>query len=438
MSHANAVDVLILSNGPGELSTWVRPVVAALQSQSSPELRIRISVVLSPCPHATGRELELAQAIPGVARVQSAEAFFPFLLWGKTAGGWNWSKHGVVLFLGGDQFFPVVIGKRLGYSVIIYAEWETRWHSWVDHFVVMNADLITKAPQTHRHKFTTVGDIMADSQIALNTQSIGLNLATGTELIGLLPGSKRAKLMQGVPLSIAIAQGIQKQRPSTEFIIPVAPTLDLETLAQYADPQHNPLVKKIQGEGAQLVMPTLPHELPYLETATGVKIFLWTKFPAYDVLAQCHLCLTTVGANTAELGALAIPMIVLLPTYQLDAMRAWDGIPGTLANLPLLGSGFARLINWLVLRQKRLFAWPNIWAQAEIVPELVGHLEPEAVASLALEWLTYPDKRLAIRSRLQSVRGKPGASKKIAAILLEQLQQTPPAQPNHQSGKNQS
>jgi len=31
---------------------------------------------------------------------------------------------------------------------------------------------------------------------------------------------------------------------------------------------------------------------------------------------------------------------------------------------------------------------------------------------------------------LQAVRGKPGASKKIAAILLAQLQQTPPG--NHQ------
>jgi lipid-A-disaccharide synthase len=38
------------------------------------------------------------------------------------------------------------------------------------------------------------------------------------------------------------------------------------------------------------------------------------------------LCLTTVGANTAELGSLAVPMIVLLPTQQLDAMRAWDGL----------------------------------------------------------------------------------------------------------------
>lgn len=424
MSKAGAVDLLILSNGPGEISTWVRPVVTALmQSHQSSQLGIRVSVVLSPCPHATGQEVEVAKAIPGVNRVQGSSAFFPFLLWGKTAENWNWSQQGVVLFLGGDQFFPVVIGKRLGYSVIIYAEWETRWHNWVDHFVVMNADLISKAPQPHYEKFTIVGDIMADSQIALNQKSVGLALDQGSELIGLLPGSKRAKLMQGVPLTIAIAQAVHYKRPQSQFIIPVAPTLDIETLAQYADPKFNPLVSKLGG-GAKLVLPSLPEELPYLETETGLKILLWKKFPAYDILAQCVLCLTTVGANTAELGALAVPMIVLLPTYQLDAMRAWDGLPGIFANLPLLGGGFARLINWLVLRKKRLFAWPNIWAKEEIVPELVGHLNPETVSEMVLDWLEHPDQRASIRSRLQAVRGEPGASKKIAAILLQQLQRT--------------
>jgi len=425
MSQTNAVDLLILSNGPGELSTWVRPVVAALlEANQSPQLGIRISVVLSPCPNATGQEVELAQAIPGVTRVQSAEAFFPFLLWGKTADNWNWRKRGVVLFLGGDQFFPVVIGKRLGYPVVIYAEWETRWHWWVDHFAVMNADLIHQAPKIHRHKFTIVGDIMADSQLALNTQPRGLTLETGSDLIGLLPGSKPAKLMQGVPLEIAIAQEISRQRPATQFVIPVAPTLSLESLAQYADPNYNPLITQLGGGSAQLVRPHLAEELPYLETNTGVKIRLWTKFPAYDVLSQCSLCLTSVGANTAELGALAIPMIVLLPTYQLDAMRAWDGLPGLLANAPMVGGQFAKLINWLVLRKKRLFAWPNIWAKEEIVPELVGRLEPTAVAQTALDWLDNPDQRLSVRSRLQAVRGKPGASKKIAAVLLQQLHQS--------------
>jgi lipid-A-disaccharide synthase len=94
-------DLLILSNGPGEISTWVRPVIAAVREQfgSLP----RISVVLSPCSHSTGQEAAIARNYVGVDRVQGAEHFFPFLLWGKTAENWSWFDQGVVLFLGGDQ-----------------------------------------------------------------------------------------------------------------------------------------------------------------------------------------------------------------------------------------------------------------------------------------------------------------------------------------------
>ena len=118
-------------------------------------------------------------------------------------------------------------------------------------------------------------------------------------------------------------------------------------------------------------------------------------------------------------------MIVLLPTQQLDAMRAWDGLPGLLARLPGVGSSFAKVINWLmlqlVLRQKRLFAWPNIWAKKEIVPELVGELQPQEVAQLVLDYLEHPEKLEDMRSRLRVVRGQPGAAQKLAQLVQEAL-----------------
>ncbi|MBE9130266.1 lipid-A-disaccharide synthase, partial [Coleofasciculus sp. LEGE 07081] len=123
-----AADILILSNGPGEVTTWVRPVVKALRQHLGDDSSIvRIAVILSPCPNATGTEVQIAQSYPEVDRVQGAEHFFPFLLWGKTAENWDWRDKGVVVFLGGDQFFPVVIGKRLGYRTVVYAEWDARW-----------------------------------------------------------------------------------------------------------------------------------------------------------------------------------------------------------------------------------------------------------------------------------------------------------------------
>ncbi|MEL4898360.1 lipid-A-disaccharide synthase [Crocosphaera sp. Alani8] len=412
----NPVDVVILSNGPGEITTWVRPVVKALRKQLGDDsTQIRISVMLSPCPHSTGQEASIARRYPEVNRVQSSESFFPFLLGGKTVDNWDWRPQGVVLFLGGDQFYALMIGKRLGYRTVIYAEWEARWYRWLDYFAVMNQRVVEAIPQSYRHKLGVVGDLMADfSPASLNF----VEMAT-KPVIGILPGSKAGKLTQGVPLCLAIAEWVYRQHPQTRFILPIAPTIDIETLARFADPEYNPFVMTMGGVKGDLRQEGKKY---YLETKTGLKVELIGQFPAHEYLKQCCLALTTVGANTAELGALGIPMIVLLPTQQLDAMRTWDGIPGILANLPLVGSQLAKVINARVVKTGRLFAWPNIWAKEEIVPELRGELEPEQVAQLVLDWLQNPLKLNQIHHRLLEVRGKPGAAQKIADIVRQQLQ----------------
>ncbi|MGJ5672410.1 MAG: lipid-A-disaccharide synthase [Nostochopsis sp.] len=432
-------DILILSNGPGEVTTWVRPVVKALRQKltderfSVPEALgdatrwckapalgrspFRISVVLSPCPNASGKEADIARSYPEVDRVQSAEHFWKFLLWGKTYENWDWTSQGVVVFLGGDQIFPVVIAKRLGYRSVVYAEWEARWHNLIDRFGVMKPEVAAKVSPKYAHKFTVVGDLMAE---AGSNSSFPENQGEITELIGILPGSKPAKLAQGVPLTLAIAEHVQAKRPQTKFFIPVAPTLDLQTLASFANPEKNPYTETFGGVSALLIN----SESPILQTSKGLTVELITHHPAYDILSQCQICLTTVGANTAELGSLAVPMIVLLPTQQLDAMRSWDGLPGILANLPGVGTSFAKLINWIFLQRKGLLAWPNIWAKSEVVPELVGKLQPQEVAQMVLDFLNHPEKLDKIRAKLQSTRGETGAADKLAQLVYEEMEVT--------------
>ena len=404
----------------------LKPVVRSLrQTLGDDRALVRISVVLSPCPNASGQEADIALSYSEVDRVQAASDFYPFLLWGKTRDRWDWHDRGVVLFLGGDQFFSVIFGKRLGYRTVTYAEWEARWHRWIDRFGVMRSQTVDRAPLKQAHKLTIVGDLMAE--VAHYRQPESADRQPLAELIGVLPGSKPAKLAQGVPFMLAIAERIWHDRPQARFVIPVAPTLDLPTLARFADPQQNPILPLVEGVSAHLVMPTSEAERPYLETQSGLRVELWQnqieRVPVYSLLSQCDLCLTTIGANTAELGALAVPMIVVVPTQQLDAMRAWDGIPGLLANLPGVGSSVAKLINWLYLQRLGLLAWPNKWANEEIVPELVGRLRPETVADLALDFLNHPEKLQQMRDRLRQVRGEPGAANKLAQIVKEELAQ---------------
>ncbi|MFM7448477.1 MAG: lipid-A-disaccharide synthase [Leptolyngbyaceae cyanobacterium] len=420
------VDILILSNGPGEITTWVKPVVQALRQQlGNDRSQVRISVILSPCPNASGHEADLARSYPQVDRVQAANHFFRFLVLGQTVEGWDWRPKGVVLFLGGDQFFAVLIGKRLGYRIVTYAEWEARWHRWVDRFGAMNAKIVEQSDPRYAHKFTVVGDLMAEASAWDQGQEKQNAIPKKkAPLIGILPGSKAAKLRLGLPFGLAIADCIQAQRPAVEFAIAVAPTLDIASLAGFADPLQNSMIEHLGWARGELIQPI--DSLPYLKTGAGVKVQLWTEFPAYEQLVQCDLCITTIGANTAELGALAVPMIVILPTQQLDVMRAWDGIPGILVNLPGVGTPLAQLINGLALRRLGLLAWPNIWAKREIVPEMVGPITPEEVANRVLQYLDQPELLTAMGDSLRQIRGQAGAAQKLAQIVVEEIRQQMP------------
>ena len=420
MSHAPQItdlftDILILSNGPGELTTWVYPFLKALDiSLRSPEgdlkFKTRISIALSPCQNASGQEAQLAQSFPNVERVLPQEHFFDFLLWGKTPQ-WQWSRQGIVIFFGGDQFFAVAIAKRLGYKTLIYAEWEARWYRWVDLFAVRNDAIASKIPEKFRSKATTVGDLMVDR---LGEDAI--EECSQKSRICFMPGSKGHKLRIGVPLVVAIADILKQKRPDLELVIALAPTTTPETLAQYA--QFSFPTTDSEGSTAVLANGSLL-------TTKGTIISIHRKFPAHDLLISSQLCITTVGANTAELASLNQPMIVLLPTNFADMKVGWDGLLGLLTITPIFGKVFSKLINSVLISQiqkkGQLLAWPNIWAGEEIVPELFGELTPTQVAIKILFYLDHPDELAKMRDRLKKVCGEAGAATKLAAIVVNSL-----------------
>lgn len=412
-----STDILILSNGPGELTTWVYPFLKALEisQRSQADLnslpKTRISIALSPCQNASGREAQLAASFPNVNRVLSEEQFFDFLLWGRTPN-WQWAKQGIVVFLGGDQFFAVAIAKRLGYKTLIYAEWEARWYRWADLFAVRNQAIADKIPTKFRHKATAIGDLMVD-RLGKDFQN---EVLANPNRICLMMGSKGVKLQIAVPLMLAVADILKQKRPELEFVTPLAPTTTPEILAQYAQSSF----PTPDSESSTAVLAD-----GNLLTGRGTVVKIYHEFPAYDLLRSSQICLTTVGANTAELASLHQPMMILLPTNFMDLKVAWDGLLGLLATTPLLDKVFSKLINYMLISQiqkkGQLLSWPNIWAGEAIVPELLGVLTPTQVADKILFYLDHPDELARMRDRLKQVSGQSGAATKLAEMVIKTL-----------------
>jgi hypothetical protein len=407
--------IVLVSNGPGELSTWVRPLAERLHTLQplrprSLEASASLQLVLVPCPNATGQEHEVAGSWGLFERVVPARRFWWLLLRPRRHG--LWPRQGVVVFLGGDQFWTVLLSARLRYRHVTYAEWVARWPRWNDRLALMGAAAASRLSPRWRGRAEVVGDLMADLPDQARQSE---PLAPGGAWVALLPGSKRAKLQVGVPFLLATADRLARLRSDVRFLLPVAPTTSPRELLAYGSPS-NPLAP-IHLSGEPQLETTVSGGL-LLRTPAGTPIHLETAHPAHGPLSQCALALTTVGANTAELGALGVPMIVLVPTQHLHLMQAWDGGLGILARLPLLRRLFGVALTAWRMRHRGFLAWPNISAGRLVVPERVGAITPEEIAAEAAGWLAQPGRLEGVRADLRALRGQPGAVDAVARMVL--------------------
>jgi lipid A disaccharide synthetase len=234
-----------------------------------------------------------------------------------------------------------------------------------------------------------------------------------------MPGSKRAKLQVGMPFLLETADRLAQLHPGCRFLLPVAPTTSVRELLAYAGPATNALAAFYAAGEPQLLQGA------ELCTPAGTRIQLVEQQPAHGVLSQCRLALTTVGANTAELGALGVPMIVLVPTQHLHVMQAWDGGLGILARLPVLRWLLGAALTAWRMRHHGFLAWPNISAGRAVVPERVGAITPAQIAEEAAGWLEQPERLEGMRDDLRSLRGQPGAVAALAGMVRELLAGTP-------------
>ena len=412
--------VVLVSNGPGELATWVRPIAERLhrsilmrpRAASSP---IDLRLVLVPCPNATGQEADAARRWIQFEQITPANQFWNLLFFPRRYG--PWPRQGVVVFLGGDQFWSVLLSGRLGYRHLTYAEWVARWPRWNDCIAAMSPIVRDQLPRRFRDRCTVVGDLMADLSCLARAEA---PLPQG-DWVALLPGSKRAKLCVGVPFLLEAADRLARLRPGCRFLLPVAPTTSVKELESFMS-SSNPIAATYRSAIAMVRPAELDQPWRRLITRAGTVIYLQEDHPAHGPLSQCDLALPTVGANTAELGALGLPMIVIVPTQHLAVMQAWDGWIGLLARLPGLRWCIGVLLSAWRLRRHGFLAWPNISAGRMVVPERVGSISPQDIAHEAAAWLESPERLRGLREDLRSRRGQPGA----VSALVQQVRRLLP------------
>ncbi len=414
-----SIAVVIVSNGPGELATWVSPVVDELNKINKSlcyeeKLDFTLRLVLVPCPNATGKEFIVANSWKKFELITKAKSFWKLLI--NPGSFASWPKKGIVIFLGGDQLWSILLAKRLGYVNITYAEWISRWPQWTNKIAAMNIKVKELIPKRYKYKCQIIGDLMAD--IKLNSEILLKNKEK--QYIALLPGSKSAKLSVGIPFFLEIADHIAEENQNINFIIPIAPTTDKSEYLFFQS-ERNPIAKYYSSK-IKVIEDIKDSYFDYvIETSKNTKIYLIKKHPCYEILKECDLAITTVGANTAELAAIALPMLVVLPTQHLNIMNAWDGIFGVIGKISFINRFITFIIRYFYFKKKKFFAWPNIKAKRMIVPERIGNISPRKIAKEVLHLIKNRNQLKSISDNLLKERGDKGAAKKLGSIIINSI-----------------
>jgi len=208
----------------------------------------------------------------------------------------------------------------------------------------MNVKVKELIPQRFQYKCKVIGDLMAD--INLNSEISLRNKEKN--YIALLPGSKKAKLSVGIPFFLEIADLISKKNKNINFIIPIAPTTDKNEYLFFQS-NRNPIAKYYSSK-INTIKNFKDSRFDYvIVTSKNTKIYLIKKHPCYEILKECDLAITTVGANTAELAAITLPMLVVLPTQHLNIMNAWDGIFGVIGKISFINRFLPFVIKYFYL-----------------------------------------------------------------------------------------
>jgi len=388
--------IYILSNSPGEVSGWVKPVAEAIRKE-----RVAASVVLVtlPCQYASGKEAEYGCSIEGVEEVID----FRRLL--RTASGAG--RKNLVLQLGGDPFFGALLSTKLKCGWMIYTS-RPKWGVRVSHYFIPDAaaEVRFKKHGISADRYTRVGNLIADSVPecgSMPEMKAKLGIPEREDVISFLPGSRPFEYKDGFAFFGMAAREILLRFRGCNIFMPVAPTVDERLLKEGLDRAN------VAWRGSGRVEEML------FEGDRRVRLIRGNTFEA---IKASKLAVSLPGTNNLQIVSLGVPLLMVAPLNEAENIPL-DGLAGMIPlSLPGARRFKKKLVLWYSGREKYV-SLPNRLAGKMIVPEHRGIMTPLTVADLVADLLRSPEELRRIVEGYSEIPFERGASAKIALKVAE-------------------
>ncbi len=395
--------VVLVSNGPGELYTWVRPVLNELK-RSLPDARL--SVALVPCQFAAGNEAEVAATF-GAHHVSTPAEYVRSLAGQKAPQGLAdpGAGSGAVIGLGGSAGAPVAIARRLGFPAFRYS-FEPYWHRGLELLLLPDERVRERAIRrgTPAESLRVVGNLVADA-----VESSKPTTAPGHPHVLLFAGSRDQFAVHLIPFMIALVDKLSAALPGARFVWPVSNMLGAATVdAGVAG-----------AEAATLHGMAGRREGDVVFTPSGGRIELVPEADRYAHMRSADLAVTIPGTNTLELGVAGVPAVVMLPMNRPELIPL-EGTGHWLGLVPLVGRYLKRYAVKLFVEGLSVpVSLPNRITGEDLMVEVAGRLHPDGVAETALSLLADDAGLERRRLRLRETMPRPGAAKALVSTVSD-------------------
>lgn len=393
--------VVLVSNGPGELYTWLKPVMDEFR-RSRPQTRVSISLV--PCQFAGGNEASIAKGFDpdhlsspsDYLRAAAARSAPP----GLRHDG---SGPGAVIGLGGNAAMAVALGKRLGFPAFRYS-FEPVWQDGLELLMlpddrVRSRALRRGAPEA---SLRVVGNLVADAVEAADPAP-----EPGTPHVLLLAGSRDSFALHLIPFMIALVDELAPALPGARFVWPVSRLLRPQTVAA-----------GIAGEAAATLSGRAGRrEGDVVVTPRGGRLELVDEATRYAHMRSADLAVTIPGTNTLELGIAGVPSVVLLPMNRPEIIPL-EGAGHWLGLVPLVGRYLKRYAVKLFVEGLSVpVSLPNRLTGEDLMHEIKGKVAPGPVADTTLNMLSDERALRSTRERLRATMPGPGAASELVTTV---------------------
>lgn len=313
--------VLLLSNGPGELWGWARPLVPELTARGH-----RTTIAILPCPFASGSERRIAETLGAQEILGPAGtlATVRSMLGGRM-------RADVVVQLGGDLLWGRLAAWRAGAPLLCYSYGRK------------------KGLERCRAVFTaypSMAEAMGGAVVIGDLVAEGL----GPEEEAPAPGAEGSPVVAFFPGSRDAYRSFAE-----DFIAEVADLLR----GQFPDLSARVVLSPFAPEG---------DEARWRERGLFV-----VRGGGREAVRGVDLAVTQPGTNTLDLTCCAVPFMVMVPFAILRDLPV-SGLAGMVAAIPWIGP-------WLKERELRrrsrhvtYLAWPNRIVGRSVVDEYFGDI----------------------------------------------------------------